>query len=495
MQKTPMEYLMDFFLNLINVVTNAVKKIATAAYEARKKKNKEDDLNEKVDINKSKRQQKKIPKEIEKQMSKDNMDITVEAFDKLSKSEQKKYRSEWNALTDAEKETRRQKFIEKQMPVLRDTVNKYFQSQAEGKKEVSDLLPQDDMNITRAKWNSLSKKDREYYKNEWDKLPEEDKKFMRDEFMKKQQPLIDAAVKKAMPEIYQKVTDDMGQISLFANREQLVPKRVANQMAMEIYDAKGNLSAILPVSQAEWEKMNGAQRNNMLNSWSKFSPEEQRARLSAFEKDAMPKIQQAWDDYSKSTGDMMTGPVQVYTLDAKSRLDAFDREQAQKKMSEKERQKDELQTQKLDGKQNVEQEKKEMEKPADTVTVGETTEPETVQTTQKDPNQQSFGGKRRENTQFNQQLNEQVNNLTEEKEQDKNLFKAQDQLKKNAGQIENDVQGKEIWKDEDEREEFREQVRKGAEKREQDAAKEITEQKSMNKDNNVLDGNRVLGQN
>ena len=38
--KSPMEYLMEFFLSMLKVVTDAVKQIAMAAYDARQRKTK-----------------------------------------------------------------------------------------------------------------------------------------------------------------------------------------------------------------------------------------------------------------------------------------------------------------------------------------------------------------------------------------------------------------------------------------------------------------------
>ena len=156
--KSPMEYLMEFFLSMLKVVTDAVKQIAMAAYDARQRKTKEDKKNEKVDVNKPKSvMKKKFPKEIEKQMSKDNMDISVEEYDKLSKDDKKKKVAEWKSLTEKEKQERRDKFAKKQMPKLQEAVNQYYDSQVKQVKEISDLLPMDDMDITRGAFSKLDK--------------------------------------------------------------------------------------------------------------------------------------------------------------------------------------------------------------------------------------------------------------------------------------------------------------------------------------------------
>ncbi|MBQ3790304.1 MAG: hypothetical protein II800_05175 [Lachnospiraceae bacterium] len=491
--KSPMEYLMEFFLSMLKVVTDAVKQIAMAAYDARQRKTKEDKKNEKVDVNKSKSvMKKKYPKEIEKQMSKDNMDISVEEYDKLSKDDKKKKVAEWKSLTEKEKQERRDKFAKKQMPKLQEAVNQYYDSQVKQVKEISDLLPMDGMNITRGEFNKRSKKDQEYFRAVWADRDEENKKKAYTEFMEKQQPLIDEAVKKHAPGVYKKVTNDLGEVSLFTHKEQLLPKRVADEMAMELYDVNGKLNMILPVSAGEWEKMNAAQRRNQMNSWQKLSPEEQRSRLAAFEKQAKFKMQQAWQDYSKSTGDLITGETNVFTYTGQASIDAYDKLQEEKKMSEKERQKNELQDQKNDGKKDKENE---IEKPKENnkdLTVGNENEMEETAPT-KSPTRQGFSGRRRENNQLNQELNQQVNNLKQDKENEKDLFKAQHELEKNTAQVQNDVQAQnEIWKDEEEREKFREQVKEGASKRQENAAREKEIQKANEKDSAQANNDRPM---
>ena len=491
--KSPMEYLMEFFLSMLKVVTDAVKQIAMAAYDARQRKTKEDKKNEKVDVNKPKSvMKKKFPKEIEKQMSKDNMDISVEEYDKLSKDDKKKKVAEWKSLTEKEKQERRDKFAEKQMPKLREAVNQYYDSQVKQVKEVSDLLPMDDMDITRGAFSKLDKNQQKYYREVWASRPEDEKKVLRENFMKKQQPEIDEAVKKHAPGVYKKITNDLGEVNLFTHKEQLLPKRVADEMAMELYDVNGKLNMILPVSAGEWEKMNAAQRRNQMNSWQKLSPEEQRSRLAAFEKQAKFKMQQAWQDYSKSTGDLITGETNVFTYTGQASIDAYDKIQEEKKLSEKERQKNELQDQKNDGKKDMENE---IEKPKENnkdLTVGNENEMEETAPT-KNPTRQGFSGRRRENNQLNQELNQQVNNLKQDKENEKDLFKAQHELEKNTAQVQNDVQAQnEIWKDEEEHEKFREQVKEGASKRQENAAKEREIQKANEKDSAQANNDRPM---
>ena len=151
--KQPMEYLVDFFTELFKILYQAASKIGVAGYDAWKAKHDAKKRSEIVDANKPAFRQKK-PKEIENKMSKDNMDISVEDYNKLSRKEKKKYKAEWNSISEAERQKRRQEFTKKQMPKLTEAVNQYMQKKYENIKEISDLMSQDGMNVTRAQWKA-----------------------------------------------------------------------------------------------------------------------------------------------------------------------------------------------------------------------------------------------------------------------------------------------------------------------------------------------------
>ncbi len=479
--KTPMEYLVDFFTELIKILYRAASRIGVAGYEAWQRKQDEKKKNELVDANKNPKR--KMPKEIENKMSKDNMDISVEDYKKLSRKEKKKYKAEWNALSEQERNKRREEFAKKQMPELRKATNEYFQKQFESVKEVNDLMPHDGMNITNAKWNSYSKKDREYLKGVWEATPEEQKKELMEKFMKEQQPKIDEAIKKNAPAVYKKFYDEnSSQVSLFSNVEQRVPKRVADEMAFEFRSLDGSVAEPLPISRGDWEKMSAKEHQNYYNAWNKLKPEEKRARLREFERGALPKMDKAWKDYERGTGNIQEVQVGAFSHNASYYVNNLDKQiKEQKKKAAPANQNEELQEQKLDGKQDVEQELKDRNPEHQ-----EEKNNETVRQEQNELNQ-SFGGRRREDNQLNRQLNEQVNNLANNNK-DENKDERQRQNAQPPRQEERKNDAVQDYKDilkEEEREEFRERVKKGAENRNQP----VNDDKGMRRDGPQNDGN------
>ncbi|MCR4763557.1 MAG: hypothetical protein K5696_08500 [Lachnospiraceae bacterium] len=519
--KTPMEYIMDFLLNILDVLYKAASKIGAAGYEAWKARREEDKKNEMVDANK--REQKKYPPEIGKKLSKDNMDISVEDFEKLSRKEKKQYRQEWNSISEAERTKRRNEFSKKQMPILTKAINDYYAEKLQNNAEVTKHFAQDNMDISRETFEHLSKDAQKAYKAEWNKLSADEQDLRREQFSKTSQPKIDEAVKKNAPQVYAKLNQELGPVSLFTNVEQRVPKRVADEMAMEFPVPGTGQTQPMPYSRKDWVKMSQAEQRKAIVRWNKLTPEKRQEQLRAFEAEAKQKIEEAWVDFEASTGKKPEVPVGAFSHDSQSYINSVDQMIAQqKKQSVNERQKEELTNQKNDGKQAVEEENKELENSKarnnqetreDEHTVNHEapqTENQTQNTAQ--PPRQSFGGRRNEHNGMNQQLNESVNALQQSKPEQPKKEETATEIRQNKEpeqKKENDpiqsisdqfgVKPEEL---DENYEKNRELIQKGAQERKEKAKEEVQMKQSqpdlkngnsaMNNDRPILPGSGVF---
>jgi len=194
----------------------------------------------------------------------------------------------------------------------------------DGKKvpsKVADEMAQDDMDVSRKDFKSWTKGQQESYRKQWDSLTEEQKATRRQEFETFALPRI----QKAAQEYEKAATVDPSKIS-YGDRVNF-----ASQDGMD-------------VSVGDWKKWTKQQQDAYKQQWNSLSMEQKSERLGEFEKERQLKLQGKPYYYAD-----------VYSPSAKKVI-----EEEQKKMSGNMRQVNEVQNQKNDGKKNTQEEVKQI---------------------------------------------------------------------------------------------------------------------------------------
>ncbi|MCR4903240.1 MAG: hypothetical protein K6A23_10325 [Butyrivibrio sp.] len=114
---SPMEYMVNFFASIFEVLAKAIMKVGSAAYNAHEQRKR----NSLIDINGQ-----KVPFAVSEKMAYNNMDITREMARKWNKKDLKKYTEDWNKLDEREKQRRRDEFAKKAMGPLRKAADRYY---------------------------------------------------------------------------------------------------------------------------------------------------------------------------------------------------------------------------------------------------------------------------------------------------------------------------------------------------------------------------------
>ena len=389
-----MEYMIDFVKDTFDTIANFFVQLIKALFSAAK----ESDKNKLMDANENEKE-KKLPESIRNKQSKDNMDISIENFNKLSPEKQQEYVNNWNSLTEEQRQTRRNEFVKTQTPVMQKAINDYITSRiAEEHKDVKDLMPAENMDISNAKFNAMSKAEKEKYRKEWNAHTPEEKEKLREAYMNEHKAEIDKAAMKYWTPVAASVTAESGNTaSLFPTPSQIVPKRVRDEMAVELQGPNGREP--LPVSNGRWEKMSSRQKMNFLNSWNMMTPQQKLERLDKFQQQALPNVESAWAEYENKTGMMRTDAANhAFSYSAQQNLIQGAQKAGLQWHST-------LNVQQPAPQQNPQQQN------TQTNPQQNTQRQNTQSTPQQNhqPMQQSFGGHRRENN--NQSLNYQVNNL------------------------------------------------------------------------------------
>ena len=383
-----MEYMIDFVKDTFDTIANFFVQLIKALFAAAK----ESEKNKLMDVNENAKE-KKLPDSIRNKQSKDNMDISIENFNKLSPEKQQEYVKNWNSLTDEQRQTRLNEFVKNQTPVMQQAINDHITNKiAEEHKDVKDLMPAENMDISNAKFNAMSKAEKEKYRKEWNAHTPEEQEKLRNAYMKEHKAEIDKAAKPYWTPAAAGVVAEIGSnVSLFPTPSQIVPKRVHDQMAVEVPGANGKEP--LPVSNGRWEKMSSRQKFNFLNSWNMMTPQQKLERLNKFQQQALPKVQAAWGRYEDRTGTMRT--------DLSNHAFSYSTQQNIMQAAQKAG----LQ---WNSTMNVPQQNMQQQNPQQNMYQQNPQQNMQQQNPQQNM-QQSFGGHRRENN--NQQLNYQVNNL------------------------------------------------------------------------------------
>lgn len=345
-----MDYLFDFFFFWFDLAGDVIQKVMQAVETRRKKEEqtKMVDANEMPDND-------KIPESVKDKTSQDNMDISREDFAKLSKEEQKKYREEWNALSEPEKQQRLSAFAQKQLPVIQQAYHDEIRKEIDKLPEMKELKSHDGMAVSEKEWKTLSKAERTVKEDQWKALSADEKKEELEKFEKRMDAERGKVMNEKWNEAYQKYVAEHGAVHIYKNPKQNVPKCVRDQMAVEIQNPMNGTSTPLPVSRARWEKMNSTQKANFMNSYNALTPEQRLGMMKAFQANQQKNIAAAWNYYSNETGNIIQPPAKgmqyaAFSNTAAGYVNSMDQMiQQQKKQSQTERQKNELQNQRLDG--------------------------------------------------------------------------------------------------------------------------------------------------
>ena len=116
MNKTPAEYLVDFFKGIFEVLAAAAAKIGKAGWNSYKKNKKKS--TEIVDG-------KKVPSKVADEMAQDDMDVSRKDFKSWTKGQQESYRKQWDSLTEEKKAARRQEFETFALPRIQKAAKEY----------------------------------------------------------------------------------------------------------------------------------------------------------------------------------------------------------------------------------------------------------------------------------------------------------------------------------------------------------------------------------
>ncbi len=136
-EKTPMEYMVDFFQAILGYFTDFIEAIGGKAYDQYKKNKKFANINEKGQ---------NIPKNVHDKMAYNNMDISNEYAHKWSKKDLENYEKQWNALPEEEKQKRRDAFHDENIGLIENAAEEYKAATGKKLKNVDTYFVQDRLN-------------------------------------------------------------------------------------------------------------------------------------------------------------------------------------------------------------------------------------------------------------------------------------------------------------------------------------------------------------
>ncbi len=135
--RTPMEYMVDFFAGILGYFTDFVEQVVKKAWKDRNDRKKFAPINDKGQS---------IPKNVHDKMAYNNMDISNEWARKWSKDDLDKYTKEWNALPEDEKQRRRDAFHEENIDAIKYAAKEYEQYSHKKLRDVDSYFKQDRQN-------------------------------------------------------------------------------------------------------------------------------------------------------------------------------------------------------------------------------------------------------------------------------------------------------------------------------------------------------------